>query len=121
MGTDMRRISWPGRLLIGLVSVGFGLFFVVASLDAACHADIETRLPLYPGAEVQQTEFTAFRPRGLGHSELVLWTPDERPAVLDWYGARPGVNRRGMAFIGWRVQQNRDGPGSLIHLYSRCM
>lgn len=94
--------------------------------DIACNVSINTWLPLYPDAETVSVEHNFIRARGLGTTLMVLKTPDDPDTVEAFYrqNIQDLVNAgtpRGMGSTDWSAQENPDGDGTLLALYSRCI
>jgi hypothetical protein len=121
-----RVIKWIRNIVLLLLLV-FGCpgsFALV--VDFACNRSIETWLPIYPNAELVSAEHNFIRVRGLGTSFMVYHTPDAPDVVEAFY--RQNIDTlvsqntpRGMGGTDFFIEDNPDGEGSLIVLYSRCI
>ena len=112
-------------LLLLLLIFGFpGAIVMVA--DFSCHSSISTWLPTYPNAEEKSVQYNFIRPHGLGSTLRILETPDSIEQVEAFYydNIQALVNDgvpRGMGTTDFSVEENPDGDGSLIILFSRCI
>lgn len=123
----MRLRKRTKSAIMGVVAVLVLVFgcpgAIIVAADLACNASIEEWIPLYPGAEVIETQYNLLRPRGIGLTSMVLRTQDDAETVRQWYRDnviqimhRGGGNR--FATTSWQVEESQDGI--LIRLYSEC-
>lgn len=133
----MERVGSIRRTIIGIFAIIIGIMVCtvvsVVAMDAYCSSDIEHWLPVYPGAEerVAETEHDFFRPRGMGRTSMVFYTPDDTVTVRRWYteyrreitkGAYSENSEqalRGVANVSYQIIEEPDG-GTLIYLNSEC-
>ena len=116
------QITWFMTLFaMGCVCLGT----MVLGADAICKSHVETWLPYYPNAEVMSIEHDFIRARAMGETWVVLSSPDEAETVRQFYRDNiitlmQAETPRGWAITDWRVEDDTDGEGSIIRLYSLC-
>jgi hypothetical protein len=98
---------------------------LIGGADISCGGLIDQWLPMYPGAEVVSVEYNFIRARASGRTMMTLSTPEEAETVRQFY--RDNIIKlmedqtpRGNASTSWEVEENTEGEGSLIHLFSVC-
>jgi hypothetical protein len=103
-------------------------FSVYVAVDVSCTGDAGRWLPDYPGAEVVSQTYSWLRPFGIGETIRVLYSPDSRRDVVNWYADRDQarVDRGdardgGPALMRWAIVPPANGAsGSTIILTSVC-
>ncbi len=118
------------RALLGIVLIlaliVICVTLVTIGLDVACYNDINNWVPMYPNAEVIELEYQGlFRPRAMGATSVVLLSPDPVNVVRHWYyeNLQKRIRERtsrGFAETDRWIEENPDGEGTLIYLYSSC-
>ncbi len=122
-----RRAIVSTLIVLGLMLAclgGTGL-----AVDRICAANLNLRLPRYPGAEVTWERHNLLAPFGMGETVMRLHTGDDPAAVREWYARNTGEVLRANvnnAFFQWTrgewvVDPAQDGPGSQIILHGTCM
>ena len=109
--------------MVGGSVLCMGLF--VLGIDQVCYNDVVHRQPIYPGAEVIETEYSFLRARAIGSTKLVLSTPDDIETVRQWIrdmniDLLKRDEFRGLAALNWQAQPNPEGEGTLLYYYSSC-
>jgi hypothetical protein len=112
-------------LLLMLVVVLVFLGTLVFGADEMCRRDIAERQPLYPGAEIIETDYNFLRPRAMGTTHLTLLAPDDTETVRAWIRETNlrllrAERFRGLANTMWEVYPNPEGEGTLMRYYSSC-
>lgn len=126
------------RTIIGTLAIIVGIIACTSSLivgiDAACYNDINHWMPIYPDSEVIEVRYDFFRPRGMGNTLMIFYTPDDEHTVRQWYtqyrrsitqnaynSSNPDSRLGGLATTSYRISPAHDGqPGSLIYHLSDC-
>lgn len=127
-----------GRTIVSVILIIIGIFVCAVSLvigsDIYCAADIDHWMPVYPEAQLVQSDHTFFRPRASGITRQQYITEDDPNTVRRWYGeyrreitrnvsgegGNSEVAARGISTNDLSIQQNPDGDGSLITILSEC-
>jgi hypothetical protein len=121
-GTNIRRLVISLILiLIGVVACTVATF---VGIDAVCRNDVETWLPVYPGAELVEQTYDFVRPHAMGKTTSRYFTPDDPQTVRLWYAdTMQEIGKehtsRGIASTRHFVREAPDG-GSIIQLSSEC-
>ena len=117
------------RLLVWLLMMVFGsalcLGLAVLAIDQVCHSDAVDRQPIYPEAEIIETEFSFIRPRAIGFTRLTLSTDDDVETVRQWIRDQNlellrQERFRGLSALNWRAAPDPDSDGSLLFYTSSC-
>lgn len=136
MARKRKNSIWRTIVTTVLIIVGIivcSTSFVVA-LDFYCRADINHWMPVYPDAELVETQQSGFfRERASGITVQIYYTSDSQATVLDWYAdyrrelttgqynaANPDAAMRGIATTNRRIVDDPDTGGSFITYYSEC-
>jgi hypothetical protein len=133
-GDDDRSISTAlPRTILSLMLILCGIVFclttLIVTLDTVCNMHIDRWLPLYPGAEEVTTQFDFVRPRGVGNTFIIFYSPDDITTVQEWYGdyRRKLISEsadqyavQSLASTSYRILKNPDGTGTLIYHISQC-
>lgn len=116
-------------IMVGIVACSITL---VIGIDISCRVDINHWLPVYPEAELVESDYDRvfFRPRATGITSEIYYTSDDPVAVRRWYGDyRREITRntetgdrvaRGLATTNYTISDNREGAGTFIRLNSEC-
>ena len=110
-------------LIILTVSAVVCMLSMVLVADEMCHRNIETRMPMYPGADVIESQHNFIRVRGIGISSMTLSTSGDKETVREWMrqvnlSLLENNQMRGLASVRWQVEPQENG--SLIYYYSEC-
>lgn len=130
-GSLARTVLGVIAISIGVVVCSVGMFF---SIDAYCRADINHWMPLYPGAELIDTQNGGFfRVRASGITNQTYYSPDSPNDVRQWYrdhrreitsgqhnANNPNAATSGIATTRYQVIDDPDSEGSIISYYSEC-
>lgn len=116
------HIKWGLGLLLAAFAC-IGPFLIGA--DITCRINIENWTPYYPDAMVVSVEHDSVRARALGTTTIVLHTTDDAETVRQFFRDHTlamlrAERSRGIATTEWRVEEQPDGNGSVIYLYSAC-
>lgn len=118
--------------LVILLAIMLCSIVSVLGLDAVCHSEIERVLPLYPQAELVSQQHDFLRPRGMGHTYVVLATTDQPTLVRQWYrdvrfslsrsteNSERNLSPNGLATVSYRVSEDNVTGQTLIYLVSEC-
>jgi len=118
-------------IIIGVVVCSVVMFF---SIDAYCRADINHWMPLYPDAELIDTQEGGFiRVRASGITRQTYYSSDSAATVRVWYSDHrreitsgqfnannPNAAASGIATTRYNVSDDPDSEGSIISYYSEC-
>jgi hypothetical protein len=110
-------------LLLGLAFACIAMLLI--SVDYVCNSNIEQWAPYYPDATVISVEHDFIRARGIGTSRVTLASADDAETVRQFYrdntlALMQTEQTRGLASTHWNVEENPEGSGSIITLYSEC-
>ena len=125
MDVTMRnRPSLVRSLAIMLVFVVICLAVILVASDQVCRLNIDQWMPVYPEAEQVRLEYDFVRPRALGTTLGVYFSPDDNETVRIFYRENilallRAEQSRGLASTHWDTEPQPDG-GTLITLYSEC-
>ncbi len=122
--TVRSRPSIVRSLAIMLVFAVICLALLLAAADQVCRMNIDQWSPLYPGAELVRLDYDFVRPRAMGTTRAVYFSPDDNETVRGFYRENTlallqAEQSRGLAFTAWDTEPQPDG-GTLITLYSEC-
>lgn len=133
-----RRKSSLRRTLLSIVMIIIGIIICSASsigaIDFYCRNDINHWMPVYPDAELIETQEDGFfRVRASGITRQVYYTPDSPNEVRQWYrdyrqditsgqfnSENPNEALSGVATTNRSIKEDPDSDGSLISYYSEC-
>ena len=112
-------------MLIGTILCGVSVYVVV---NNKCASEARTWLPVYPGAEIVEEQFTFLRMFGIGQSRRILYTPDDAPDVRRWYLQYMNDTTRetgsgiggGFANMSYEIRAADDGRGATIYQFHEC-
>lgn len=123
-------------LTLGLIVLGIGMCSIatIAGLDFRCGLDIDKWQPVYPDAELVDTEESGFfRDRASGRTIQTYYTSDEPVLVRRWYSEyrreltsgqynvdNPNASVRGLSTNTRQITEDPDTGGSYIRLFSEC-
>lgn len=126
------------RTIIGTLAIILGIITctvtLVTAVDTACYNDINYWMPIYPDSEIVEVNYDFFRPRGMGNTLMIFYTPNNEAAVRQWYvNYRRNITRNkeyntdsnhrvsGLASTAYRIAPAPDGKtGALIYHLSDC-
>jgi len=119
--------TWLLFLLAVVIGVTLCSTSVYAALEIRCYQDTRQSLPVYPGAEVLQEEYSFIRAWGIGETQQILYSPDSTNTVRAWYidyffenDLSTPDGFQGVANTQWFVTDASDGEGAQIVLYADC-
>ena len=126
------------RLVLSLTLIVVGIIvlavLLLAAIDGQCASEINTWLPVYPGATLVSEEHDYFRPRAMGRTTGAYYTPDDSATVRRWYSeyrraltegryneANPNapMEAGSAATVRFDLRPAEDG-GTIIILRSEC-
>lgn len=126
------------RTIIGTLAIIAGIITctttLIVGIDTACYNDVNYWLPIYPGSEVVEVKYDFFRPRGMGNTLMIFYTPDSENTIRQWYVAYrrtitqsredirdPNTRFSSLASTTYRIAPAEQGKhGSLIYHVSDC-
>ncbi len=126
------------RTIIGTLAIMVAIMIctvtLVTAVDTACYNDINHWMPLYPDSEVVEVKYDFFRPRGMGNTLMIFYTPDDETTVRRWYiNYRRSITQNqqyadnsnyrasGLASTAYRIAPAENNQrGSLIYHVSDC-
>ncbi|MGJ3240573.1 MAG: hypothetical protein ACFE0Q_17835 [Anaerolineae bacterium] len=126
-----------GRTFMGTFFIIIGIIFCTATsigaIDFYCRADINHWMPIYPDAELVETQENGFfRPRASGITQQIYHTSDDTLTVRNWYrdyrieitqglfSENPNAPASGIATTNFQISEDSERGGSRITYYSEC-
>lgn len=117
---SLRQARIVMLILLGVLAC---LGLLSAGVDQICVNEAKLWMPRYPGASVVQEEYSLLRPFGIGITDLVLHSEDERDTVSQWYVANRRENRdqrrSRLSDMTWRTASAPNG-GTFIYMHAEC-
>jgi hypothetical protein len=128
---ELKRIALSTLLIT--IAVLIAVTSLIAGIEIYCVNDSYYWMPLYPGAELLETQQQGyFRMRGMGITEQTYFSTAAVTEIRNWYrdyrreitegqqNANPDAAIEGFGINTVSVIAADDGTGSIITYYTQC-
>jgi hypothetical protein len=128
---ELRRLIFSTLLIT--IGVILAIVALVAVIDIQCSNDSYYWMPIYPNAELIETQQQGYvRARGMGITEQDYFSTDSVEEIREWYRVyrrqitegqyadNPDTAIQGIGTNNYMVNAAPDGSGSIISYYTVC-